>query len=184
MKINKTLLVSILFLGALYFVLDRQLFYYGKNKFNLYRLLPINITPYHRHDFEGGFALMDEYGFTIAAKGNKYQCQGKEIVISEVSNYYIGTNKIIAQIIDTCNNRYYIEFINNTKNLLEHDIITNVWSNEKNIDSNEFKSIGIKGNIRYINGIELSRNLIMLILIILFITLIYNLNFRKKSLEK
>jgi hypothetical protein len=69
MKLNKILLVFILIIGSIYYVLDRQLFYYGKNNLGLYDLLPLKLEPRYNYEFEGGFCIEDSLNYAIICKG-------------------------------------------------------------------------------------------------------------------
>ncbi|MFO7575032.1 MAG: hypothetical protein R6W67_07725 [Bacteroidales bacterium] len=173
MRTYTILLVLTLVLGVVYFILDRQLFYYGRNDFNLYHLLPLNVVPEQRPDFEGGFGLKDDYGFTIAAKGNTYKFNGKDILINEVVNYYFNTDRVIAQVVDVNNESYYVELSGNRDGLTKQDIMAKVWSERDAINLNGFRCVGIKEREKHIGRLVLPRNFAMFAVIALFIVLIY-----------
>ena len=181
MKTYKILLLITLIFGVAYFMLDRQLYFYGKNDFNFYNLLPLNIVPEDRPDFENGFAIKDEYGFTIAAKGNTYKFKDTSIIINEVLSYYFNNEKVIARIIDSNDKKYYIEFTSNREKKKNQDIIANVWTDDKIINSSEFKCINIKDNEKKIKKIVSPRNYLMIAFIIMFIISFYK---TIKSIEK
>ena len=174
-------MILFLFLGVLYFALDRQLFYYGKNDFNIYHLLPLNIKPEYRPDFEDGFALYDEYGFTIAAKGNTYKFNDKDIHINAVLKYCFNNEKLNVLVEDVNNKKYYIEFSRSANNLSKKEIVVNVLIDNSFIDSHNFKFVDIKNNDRYIRKIELFRNYTLFINIAFFLYLTYMyIKYRKK----
>lgn len=183
MKTIRILFVITIFSGIAYFVLDRQLFYYGKNDFSFYHLLPLDIVPEDRPDFENGFALKDNYGFTIAAKGNTYKYNDKEVLINKVLSYCYNTEKVIAKIIDENNEEYYIEFVGNTDKKTNQDIIARVWDNGNTFRTSEFKCVKFKGNERKIKRMVYPRNYLMFIFIILFIVTTYKAikQFRTKN---
>lgn len=183
MKKIRILLVLTLISGIAYFALDRQLFYYGKNDFNFYHLLPLDIVPEDRPDFENGFALKDEFGFTIAAKGNIYKYHDKEILINKVLSYCYNSDKVVAKIADKNNKEFYIEFVSNKEKKTNQDIIANIWDNDRIIKKSELKCISIKGDERNIKRLVYPRNYLMFIFIILFILSIYKTikHFRTKS---
>ena len=56
-----------------YFILDRQLFYYGESDYTFYNLLPFNIKPENKPDFEKGFTLWDEDEMSLVGKGVRYR---------------------------------------------------------------------------------------------------------------
>lgn len=64
-------------------MLDRHLFYYNRNDFNLYSPLPLKIKPKYRPDNPGHFLLRDEFGFSIVGKGNSHKFNNSKIVIEE-----------------------------------------------------------------------------------------------------
>lgn len=183
MKTIRILLVVTIFSGIAYFVLDGQLFYYGKNDFNFYRLLPLDIIPDDRPDFENGFALKDKYGFTIAAKGNTYKFNDKEVHINEVQSYCYNTEKVVAKIIDKNNEEYYIEFVGNTDKKTNQDIIARIWVNGNTFDTSVFKCVNFNGNERKIKRMVYPRNYLMFIFISLVIVTTYKAikQFRTKN---
>ena len=173
MKIIRILLLLTLVFGITYFILDRQLFYYGRNDINFYNLLPLNIVPEESPDFENGFALKDEFGFTIAAKGNTYKYNEKEIRINKVLSYYYNSDKVFAKITDDNNEEFYIEFVSNKEKKTNQGIIANIWDKDISINLNKFKCINIKDDERNIKKIVYARNYLMFIFIILFILTVY-----------
>lgn len=173
MKTTRILLVLTLISGITYFALDRQLFYYGKNDFGFYQLLPLDIIPEDRPNFENGFALKDEFGFTIAAKGNTYKYHNKEIVIESIHSYCYNYDKVVAIIADKNNEVYFIEFLSNNEHVTNQDIIANVWDNANYVNSSEFKCINIKENKIKINFIVFFRNSLKIIIIILILLIFY-----------
>lgn len=183
MKTTRILLVLTLISGIAYFALDRQLFYYGKNDFDFYQLLPLDIIPEDRPNFENGFALKDEFGFTIAAKGNTYKYHNKEIVIENILSYCYNFDKVVAKIADKNNEEFYIEFVSNKEKKTSQGITANIWDNNRIINTTEFKCINIKGDEKKINRLVYHRNHLIFIFITLIILSFYKTIklFRNKS---
>ena len=173
MKTIKILLVITIISGIAYFILDGLLFYYGRNDFNFYRLLPLDIIPDDKPDFENGFALKDKNGFTIAAKGNIYRFKDKEVHINLVQSYCYNAEKVVAKIIDKNNEDYYVEFVGNTDKQTNQDIIARIGDNGSTFGTGEYNCVIIKGNEIKIKRMEYPRNYLMIIFIVLFIVTIY-----------
>ncbi len=173
MRIIRVFLVITVLIGLTYFGFDRQLFFYGKNDFGFYHLLPLDIILDDRPDFENGFAIKDKYGFTIAAKGNVYKFNDKEVCINRILGYYYSAYKVVAKIVDENNVEYYIEFVGNTDKKVNQDIIANIWDNDKVLGTNNFKCISFKYDERKIKRLIYSRNYLMFIFIILLIVTTY-----------
>lgn len=171
MKTYKILLLITLIFGVAYFMLDRQLYFYGKNDFNFYNLLPLNIVPEDRPDFEGGFVLWDKYGISLVGKGVKYW--NSDIKVGEIVKYSFNNQKLVAHIEDTTGNSYYIELSPNDNQLIKRDINVKVWNSDEVLKSEDFKRINIKGNEKKIKKIVLPRNYLMIAFIIMFIISLY-----------
>lgn len=183
MRIFKILLAIILIMGVVYFVLDRQLFYYGKSDFNFYGLLPLKINPEYRYDFEGGFVIWDEHGMSLVGKGVKYW--NSDIEVDKIIGYGFTDEKLIVQVADTAGNKYYIEFSSNKNPQSKQDIIVNVWGEAEKPTLKDCKWIKIKGNEK-VEMIELFRfgSLVILILsalLVIFKTIKLIINRAKKS---
>lgn len=115
MKTLKIISILIVIVGALYYQLDKRLFYFGRNDFSIYNLLPLNIKPEYRPSFEGGFALKDNYGLTIAAKGNPHPVDNKTVLIDRVLRYGFDDNNLTAIVTDGKRNKYYVKFVQDQK---------------------------------------------------------------------
>lgn len=154
-----------------YLIFDRELFYYGKNDLNIYNSLPFKIKPEFRYDFEGGFVLRDEYGMSHVGKGVKYW--SSDIVVEEILEYGYTEKKLIAKVLDTSKNIYYIEFSSNKNQLSKQELSVNVSSKLlKNDLINKYKWIKIKGN-NNIETIEIFRFLCLFVFIIAIILIIF-----------
>jgi len=174
MKTFKILLILAVVLGIIYYQVDKYLFYYGKNDLHIYHSLPFKIVAEDRPPFEGGFALRDEYeGFTIAAKGNTYPVDNKQILINKVLKYGFSPEHLVVVVIDSNGNRYYIEFKRKQNDTSDFNAVMNIDNGHYN--SNLDKWVDIEGNDAYAGKLALLRNYLMFIVIILLLTLIYKL---------
>lgn len=177
MKTVKIILIISFILGVVYFILDSRLFYYGKSDFNIYNALPLNIKPDYRPDFENGFALYDEFGFTIAAKSNTYEFENKDVKIYNVLRYCFDNEKLIAFVEDVESLPYSVVFCHMGVNEIEVEIKNDI----SDINLKDFKCIEIKDNEKHIKKLELARNYIMFIFIILFLLIIIKMIILKKE---
>lgn len=116
MKTYKIFFIVTLILGVLYLLLDRQLFYYGKNNFNIYGSLPLKVKPVFRYDFEGGFALEDEHGFQLISRGDcQYVHSDIKLNVKNIIGYGYADDTLIAFIENADGRKYFIEYIKNNK---------------------------------------------------------------------
>jgi len=172
MKVFKIILVILIIaVGIIYYQQDKRLFYYGRNDLHIYHLLPYNIEPDYRPPFEGGFALRQEDGFSIAGKGVAYSVNNKKIWINSVLKYGFYKQKLIAIIIDSNRTEYYLKF--NQDHRDSSEINGTLMINNKADNPNQYRWIKIDGNDDYILNLALWRNCLMFITIGLFLVLIY-----------
>ncbi len=184
MKKNKIIVISILILVTLYFVLDRQLFYYGKNDIDIYKSLPLKIKPENRLDFEGGFSLEDEYGFSLISKGEcQYVHSEIKLNVKEIINYGYNDETLIVFIEDESGSKYFIEFLKNNDIHSKQDISVNIQNESTSIDLEKFKWIEIKNNESQIRKLELFRNYTLIIISISILILIFKLGIRRKKIS-
>lgn len=180
MKAFTTLLVFTFLVGIVYYQLDRNLFYYGKNDLHLYNLLPFHITPDDRPVWEGGFALRDSAGFTIAADGNTYPLNDKTIKIKKVLKYGFDTENLIAFVNDDRQRTYCVKFHQNQKDKSDFDVHVNVDCAQDT--SRSYTWISIDGNDKHITRLALCRNWLMFIMILSIPLLGYLMfGFRKRK---
>lgn len=170
MKIIFGVLVVI---GVCFFVLDRHLYYFGKSDFGFYALLPLNIKPEYKPDFEGGFALYDAYGFSIAGRGVKFR--GSQAEVREVVRYGFNDETVIVLVEDITGKRYFAEFTKSEGSQSEQDLDVHIWGEDKNFSSNDYKWIEIQAGTESIERIELCRNYLMFAVITLVIILMINI---------
>lgn len=175
MKTTKIIFLLILILGSIFFVLDRQLFYYGKNDFNFYHLLPLKIKPNFRYVYEGGFAIEDNYDFGLIAKKFKYQINDENIEVDEILKYGFNNEELVAQIKDVNGNNYFIKCAKNNNKKSKSELSLTVWNEKMFLNSEKYKWIEIKNNNGFIEKIEIFRYYISFIIIVLFLFLIYKI---------
>lgn len=171
--------VIIIIAAIAYYQLDRQLFYYGRNDLHIYHLLPYNVEPDYQPSFEGGFALRQQDGFSIAGKGVAYMVNSKKIWINEVLKYGLCKQNLIALVTDSNRTEYYVKF--NKGHSGSSEINGTMMLDNKEANSNQYKWIKIVENDDYILNLALWRNYLMFIAIGFFLLLIYILVKRRKT---
>ena len=115
--------------------------------------------------------MRDEYGFTIAAKGNTYPVNNKTLLIEKVIKYGYKGEYLVALVTDKNKAKYCVVFSKNVKNV--NDFIVNVYVENKYQYTKMNKWVNIDGNDDFIQRLALYRNYSMLLLIVLFILVIY-----------
>lgn len=169
---KKTLIILIISTIIVYFILDKKLYYYGKNNFDIYNSLPLKIKPVFMYDFEGGFYLEDEYGFSLISKGiNQYVGSERKFSIREIIKYGYTDKKLIVSVVDSTNKKYFIECIKNTSIKSNQDMIINVLDENAIVNIEDYKWIEI--NHEYFKKIEIIRDYILISLILLSCLTIY-----------
>ncbi len=108
MKIIRILTPIILLLLSIFYFLDKQLFFVGRNDLKIYNLLPFNIKTDYNPDYGGGFSLTDEKGFSIS-KGDTYHVKGKYIKINKIIKYGYNESQFVIQIEDTTAAKHYLK---------------------------------------------------------------------------
>lgn len=150
----------------LYFYIDSQLFYYGKNFTELFKFNNLQLTPKYKPDFEGGFCFLDSNGFEVVGKGFKYK--GIDTMeVHSILRYGFNNERIVILIQSVKGGQYFLEFNSNTMGSV------NIIMGDKFYFRNNFKWIDIKNDIEKVKIVELIRNYIVLffffiVLIILF----------------
>jgi hypothetical protein len=114
---NYTIYLIPILLILVFFILDRELYFFGKNSFPIYKSLPFEIEPEFRDRIEGGFCLRDEFGFALISKGECQFVGDKNIlVIDKIIKYGYAKQNLVVLISDTNNFNYYIEFFKKNEN--------------------------------------------------------------------
>jgi len=160
----------IIALGITYFRLDRQLFYYGKNDLEIHSLLPMNIKPVYRPEFEGGFAIEDEYDFGIVFKGSvRYTNSKVDLNIKDILNYCFDEDKIVVSVVDENNINKYVEISPNKDPTIMQNMLIYVWSDWEKVELKDYKCVAVSDSDR----IEMLHSWIKLIFISFCFLLIY-----------
>ncbi len=171
---KKTLIIflSIIVISLInYFILDRQLYYYGKSNFNFYQSLPLKIKPqYWGYDMGNlGFVLLDENEMTLISSGSKYWASNIEV--KKIIKYGYTDEKLLAIVVDSTYRKYFIKCIKNIDVQSKQDITINVLDDKTPINYEEYKWVEI--NESYFRKIELIRNYLVITFIISFLISIY-----------
>ncbi len=181
MKAFKILAILIVILGIIYYQLDKRLFYYGRNDLGIYHLLPFNIHPEYQPPFEGGFALRNEDGLSIAGDGIAYPVNNRMIWIDKILKYGFSDQDLVAIAIDSNKTRYYLKFYWDPK---KRYVDATMYIDNKPLNSNLYKWVDVDGNEDYIWQLELYRNYLSLTIFILSIGLFYILRKYRKLKSK
>lgn len=171
MKTFKLPLAIFLILGTVYYYLDRQLFYYGKNDLPMHNSLPLKIKPEYRHVFEGGIVLWDEHGFAHIGKGVRYF--GNDFVINEIIKYGFNDEKLVAQIKDKKNQTYYVETKKNENPQSKQEIEVKTWSESEQPSFDNYQWIQLKDNEEQIKKLERWHGYVSLMLFLLIALILY-----------
>jgi len=166
MIIMKVLLAILIALCVTYFFLDRQLYFYGKNDFEIYHPLPINVKPqYWGYDLGNiGFVLVDNFDFVVVGKGTKYK--SSELIVDEIIKYGFDKEKIVVTVSDSVRREYVATLQSKDRSEIHVSL-----DNQKDI--NEFSWIEIKGSDSYTKRIGLIRNYAQIAFVILIFVVGY-----------
>ncbi|HTO16370.1 MAG TPA: hypothetical protein VLZ83_11400 [Edaphocola sp.] len=178
MKRNKIIICvfsPLLILSLVWLKLDKDLFFLGKNYIEYNNILPLNVQPYYRHSFEGGFALNDAGGMpivsTFATFVNK---NGERDTINRIIEYGIQNERIIVEVETKNKGVGYVEIAKDTfNNICENCFyIRELTQNAISIS----QWYVVPSNILPIQ--ELIRNIISVLIFVGFVFLLYILFFR------
>lgn len=166
--ISISLIVSL----TMYFIADKKLYYFGKNRFDIYESLPLEVKPIFQPSFEGGFALEDKNGFFLVSNGiYQYRFSQTELSVKQVLGYGYKHEQLIVLIKDSSEKKYVIEFFKNPDISQNPYILAKVFYSNGVINSNEYKWIDVK-NGNYADT-EILRNRLGVICLVLLAILIY-----------
>jgi len=166
------LLVITIAIVGIWITLDRKIFFYGRNIFT-YHLLPKNIYPEFRPEFEGGFAIRDEYGFSLLARSfplsNKLANKIDENV-NNILEYGYNTQSILVLLETEKNKKRYVQISSNPKSRagLDREVFNKKTGNQKR---DKYKWVNIEKGVPYY--LERSHSLLQLVLFILFVYWIF-----------
>lgn len=148
------LILTVIF-GTLFYYLDKQLFYYGRNELDVYNLLPLNVVPEYRYDFEEGFMLWEEDGMSLAGKGVQYW--DSDVRINKIITYCFNKHDLIVQVEDSRGNRYYFKYERNDDPQVKQDLSIELlnysaieWQNYECININNDEKINTLVQLRSI----------------------------------
>ncbi|RNC83395.1 MAG: hypothetical protein ED557_11940 [Balneola sp.] len=110
MKILQISIILTVILSVLFLLIDRNLFFYGENKFDFYSL-PLNFIPESRPSFEGGFVIRDSMGMSIIGTGIRYR--QSDFKVAKFQKYAIHKDTVYAQLEGYDRNIYFIQFSEN-----------------------------------------------------------------------
>ncbi|MBW3545643.1 MAG: hypothetical protein KY428_08625, partial [Bacteroidetes bacterium] len=151
--------------------LDSKLYYYGQSWFDIYHPLPLKLTPVFRHDFEGGFAIEDQDGFYVISKGTlQYVGSDQKIEVQEILNYGFKNDELIANIIDSNNEKYQIS--------LKQDhsepgrLIPSIQKRINNAGE-DYYWVQIDSNQKQIRRQKLLRNYLLMFSIVIFLVILW-----------
>jgi hypothetical protein len=185
MKVNKLIFGLILMLLSILYFVDKELYYFGRNSFDIYGLLPLKIKPAYWGFDQGnlGFVLLDNYEITLIANGSKYN--NSDIVIKEILKYGFNKNELTALIEDDNSKKFYVKCEKNNKVKSKRDLEISVFSIDKKLEFENYLWIDIKTNVNFAKNKELTRNYLLLVFLISITILsfrIFNLK-RKKFIS-
>lgn len=179
-NVKKSILIFILSIVPLllYFIvkLDMDLYYYGKNNYNIHDKLPFNLVPQNLETYKesNGFIIVDargEYEEIILGNGIVYW-NYPNVKINEVLKYGFNKEKLVALVNDSFGKEYYIIFDkSNDKNSKQTSKLT-IQKKDEYQYSELLKWTNVKGIST--KGKELMRSDLEMVLILLIIILIYN----------
>lgn len=173
MKLIKLLVVLIVAFGITYFILDQQLYFYGKNILWSGQKLPLNITPESNNELDGGFVLRYEYGFSLVSKGEvKYVNTKEELNITDIIKYGFVENELVAQV-KCINNEYYIiKFTKNNDKKSKQDLRVNIYQDNSFVDFKNYSWVDVKDS-SYTHKIVRINNFLFLIIIALMFSAVF-----------
>lgn len=184
MKKGRIMYVAIiLILGMVYLVIDSQLYYYGKSKYNIFNTsLPLEMKP----DYWGadvgfpvvGFVVEDRGGIVIIGKGESFMLDGDTIKVNHIIKYGVNQNKLIAVIEDSDSRNYFVECQKNTQPQSKRELEINVLDNNSDIQD-DYKWVNLIETEGKIYWLVMIRTYSMLIAIALIIIIPINLFVRK-----
>ena len=161
---------------VIWIYIDKRMFFYGKNIFN-YDLLPQQIYPEFRHDFEGAFSIRDKYGFSLLARGFPL-ANGVEENVKNILKYGYNNKSILVFLETEKNKKKYIQITGNQENRsgLDIDVLTEKTGNKKYY---KYKWINIeKGTPYFLERIHSIFQPLLVILLLYWIFFIFLKLFR------
>ncbi len=170
----------VLILSALYLYFDKILFYYGKNDFTYHNVLPMDMIPRFRYDFEGGFSLDEKDGFGLIFHGEcRYAGSERKLDITDILKYGFNNDSLIALVEDRTNKKYYIVCTPTGSPYARRDKNVYVMNEERFVPDDHLVWIDMHQDT---GRIELLRNLIPIPITLLLLTVVLRFVMKKKRL--
>lgn len=181
MKIIISILVILIVISiTIAYNIDSQLYYQGKNDWEIHNKLPFKIKPkFWGYNYGNlGFVLLrdDE---TLIANGKKDSKTGFQI--NEIIKYGFNKDKLVVLVNDSSGNECYIKCIKNKLSQSEQDFQIIIIHKDDSLSSEQFKWINIKNFST--EKMELARSYLEIFVILIFFILIYIIKTKKKSLR-
>ncbi|WP_075603011.1 hypothetical protein [Saccharicrinis aurantiacus] len=177
MKINRYLFISILAIVIALFYLDGKLFYYGKSSFNFCDLNTLQVRPKSIPEFEGGFCFIDNSGFEIIGQGFKYK--GYDTVeVNTILGYGYDIEELAVLIESADNRQYYAKFIDD-KAVVTKSLAVEIVNQDEYIGIDNLEWVDLSSTSQG-KAFELTRNYLVLLLVIMSLILIFRI-IRKKD---
>ncbi|RQO30928.1 hypothetical protein DBR32_09460 [Taibaiella sp. KBW10] len=165
------LFLGICFISAIWYHIDKHLFLTGKNTFAYKSPLPYGVRPVFRYSFEGGFSLMDRHGMPLLGNRSLVQTNGITDTISKILKYGLGNGRIFAYVETVDKNLLFLEILKDTHNEICNDcLITGVVAMDPKLMV-QLKWYVVPSDS--LSDLEVFRNILSLILGVLFILSIY-----------
>jgi hypothetical protein len=164
----KILFTSLLVLLMCYFYIDRELYFRGKSDLKIYHPLPVKVKPAYWGSNLGdlGFALIDDFDFTVVAKGNRYM--SSDVVVNEIIKYGFNKKEMIVIVTDSLKREHRLTLENGS----ESEILVSVDIKNEN---DKINWVEIRGKDKYVRQLEWIRSFIRIGLFILIIVVGYRI---------
>ena len=171
-------LVLAVMLSALYLYLDKKLFYYGKSDFTYHNLLPMDIQPRFRYDFEGGFALEEKDGFGLIFQGeSQYIGSDRKLDIVDILKYGFNNDSLVALVEDQSDKKYYISCTPNKLQDVKREMNVHIINEDSFTADDNLVWVNLHENV---DDIEILRNLIPIPIVLLLLIVIMRFVMKKK----
>lgn len=165
--------IVVLLVGFCWLMVDRNLRYIGKSTVQYDNVLPFNIHPVFRYTFEGGFSLEDAQGMPIVSSGTEFVRMGDKNLVKRINKYSFYDNYIIVEVQTTEQSIQYLEILPDSSNVLCPECMLIRGTNFDGGKASHFKWYTVPED--KISMTELIRNILMILLFLVFAFLIYTL---------
>lgn len=167
------IMLLLLLVGYFMILLDKQLYYFGKNNWGIHDKLLFEITPEYWGYDRGmlGFVLVQDGTPLIAAKGDA-PWSAPDIGIKEIIKYGFNKEKLAVLVKDSLGKEYYVECEKQSDTRSKQALKIIVVPKQGFISKEQFKWIEINNNSA--GKMEEVRNYLEILLLFLFLIGIYN----------